>query len=1644
MFASAFRLVVLHVEADQSCQRECQALGKFCIEFDIIQQAGKHADLPLGNGVQRDGKQTVHGKGIFKAFHDRICEESLFLIGQVNGAVDFLFDGLPDEFSEDRIFHHFVDVSQAAETCSENVSGVCAVEETDFSCTVRGLIIGNDNIEPGSLKGKFLFNGFRSFDDEEMEDFAAVDKFIFIAELFFHFSGFIAGITGNDAVDKCVKEGVFRFDPVFELFGEVPEIGILEDAVLEIGSVFVDEFAGEEVQTFFTGCKTFIKKTCDFCRIGVLALTGGVRFFFEFDSGFGGVGEDEPDIFTAESADGFEPLMIGVQAAFDTFDDFFIFHDFAVFDTAEDKGVKTFLSVDHIAHSLFEGLNDLDHSVEFSLFVHGVDHPVDECAEEVTFAELNDFYGHVNGFCSFEQAHFGYPFYYFCISRTFVVLYLPTLAFSSKNRERKNIFSMFLLKKLKKCVSAEKSFCFSLDNYLFQSYNITGITDFLYILLKNKKQERSSLMNLKSSLAALAAGLFLTAGASDAYFDTPPSVTVPKLKTFKIDGKISPEEERYTAGMNGFSEVLGRIAMLPIFDADARFQVGTDGKNLYIATECETAPSGILQRMRKGRNGNVFADDTHEFVFTPNPGAKVPDLYHVILNNKGAYSATAKKNGSNCGWEPKFTAKGTLANGKWTYEIAFPLDQFGIKGWKDGTTIGLRICRNWRGISFSPQWAIQSSWSQVKCAFFDTFKIPTLTMKQDTPVVRFLDITKDQKPNLQVSFYNPSSKTVTINTHYVHKPVNSQSINEKKSYTLKAGETRQIQLPTAQVADGETVQAAYKVTDAKGNNIYFRSFLWKKEKREIFKALSAAERIAAKFAFYPSTNNIYLQIDASAMGKEIFGLGKFTAEVKDKSGKSIAKATLPAFNKEFALDYLFQLPDLKAYTRTKNPSGEYELIITGGKSTQKFKFERKLFDWEGNKIGKSDILIPGFTAMKVDEGGFFSGDPAVYTVLRKHTLSSAGFWKQVNAAGEDLFVDGGIKLIAKIGGKEYVAKGKGVKFTKKSDTVVNAVAEWTAGPLKGKTVIHFEFDGMMKFDLVMNPGVKVDSLKMIVPMDAEKAYLFHESGDGLRFNYAGKTPDSWKSSDAAKRNILTSYIPYIWLGKEGPGFCVYGDNDRGWSIDKNVPAQTITRRGEKIELVMNLFAKPVNLKEPRKITMAFQATPVKPMPKNWRRRQASWGFPTQFYKYVDYAIRFYGSSLCQGGVCGSDDLFPRNRDHSLWEMYGQIRRTGVIPKGFLEKWLAGYPKNSPRTMDVYRREINFGLHNARWSRKPSTTTNDLGQKTDLSVTFYTNARGQRIDIPESRTFLDDWFREDFQESRKTPPSYGASKAYSVTPVETYRDFAITRYKKMIETGACDNIYWDDMFLGANENYGGSTDAYILEDGRLQPSFGVFDLRELTKRTAIMQVELGRVPNNMVHMTNAAMVPICAFVQQNLDWEDNLGSNPFQQRYSKEYLRATTIARQFGNLPAALGLLSGDKKVLEFCTETGAGVAITHEIQWTLGSPRSKDFRHMLESFYKFGYGQDDKVQVLNYWDKNYPVKITGAENSSILLRKGKEFYLVVCNYGEAATLTAEITDIGAFTAIDGNTNKPVNVSGNKVTFKLGKYGYIFLKGKVTK
>ncbi len=1127
---------------------------------------------------------------------------------------------------------------------------------------------------------------------------------------------------------------------------------------------------------------------------------------------------------------------------------------------------------------------------------------------------------------------------------------------------------------------------------------------------------------------AAAAGLCLAGisafAAGEKLFTEPPSASLAKMKEFRIDGEFSEEEMKNSAGMFGFCRLMPNLDMMQFFDPESRFQIGTDGKSLYLGIQCETGKGGILERARKGRGGmKAFMDDSFEFVIVPHPDSKMPDIYHVIVNNKGSYMSEARIRGANAAWDPVFESKGVVKDGRWTYEIAFPLSQFGIADWKDGGTLGLRICRNWHSLAKEfGEWGVQSCWSQIRGAFFESDNIPRATLRENGPVVRFLSLVSEGKPDVKVSVYNPSAAPVKVKTVWFLKPDRSQSVSDESEAALAPGETKILTLPVAQLSENETASAAFRVLNPDGAVLYHRAFRWKKEKADVFeKEASEAEKLSLKYAFYAETGRLFLQLDASAV-PNADSIKVLKAEVAGKTGGKVAETVLKPFRSSVS-ETLWQLPSLKKFTEEKNPSGEYTLTVTVGSDKLTRTFERKVFGWEGNSLGMSDRLIPPFTPVAVNGN-------EVSMILRTHELADTGLWKQVKADGETLFVDGGMKLVAEAGGKTYTVKGSGVKFTKKSGTAAEGSASWSVpGVISGKTDFRFEYDGMMKFNLTVNAGSKADSFRLVVPLDEKNAYLFHESADGLRFNYGGATPVKWDSSQAARTDLQTSFVPYLWLGTEGRGFSVYGENDRGWTVAEKVPAQTIRRGNGKVELVFNLFAKPVKLEQLRTITLAFQATPVKPMIKNWRKHQASWGLDGRIHPYTDYAITFYGSSLCEGGISASDDLLPRGNDLSLWKMYSQIRKTHKIPEGFLDQWLAGYPKDSPNKLETYRAEINYGLYTA------------MNAKPD-SVTFYTNARGQRIDIPEARTFLDNWFREEFQGSRGRAPAFGASKAYSVDPTSSYRDFAMTCYKKMLETGACDNIYWDDVFLASNYDRSGSEPVYYSEDGKLQPSLGLFNLRELIRRTAVLQLELGRKPNNMVHITNAAMPPICAFAQQNLDWEDNLGTNPFQQRYTKEYIRAVSIGRQFGNLPAALGLVNGNggKAAVEWCFRTGAGVALTHEIQWIRGG-QSKGYCNVLLKFYQFGYGDDSRVKVRDYWEKDYPVTVTGGDTSSILLEKGKEAYLVVCSYCDDSSFTAGIRGMNLVSAVNGETGMPLEISGNKVNFQLKKYDFIFIKVK---
>jgi len=162
--------------------------------------------------------------------------------------------------------------------------------------------------------------------------------------------------------------------------------------------------------------------------------------------------------------------------------------------------------------------------------------------------------------------------------------------------------------------------------------------------------------------------------------------------------------------------------------------------------------------------------------------------------------------------------------------------------------------------------------------------------------------------------------------------------------------------------------------------------------------------------------------------------------------------------------------------------------------------------------------------------------------------------------------------------------------------------------------------------------------------------------------------------------------------------------------------------------------------------------------------------------------------------------------------------------------------------------------------------------------------------------VDEWLRDAFSARSETVAGKpGCATYYDLNTVESYRDYAVWYYKRMLETFV-DHIYWDDVYMTACYDLIG-TDAYERPDGTTQPACGLFDMRALIRRCAVLDHELGlKHRANMVHMTNTALSPILAFAYSQLSWEDRASDKDFQDRFPRDYIRAESIGRQHGTVP----------------------------------------------------------------------------------------------------------------------------------------------------
>ena len=704
-------------------------------------------------------------------------------------------------------------------------------------------------------------------------------------------------------------------------------------------------------------------------------------------------------------------------------------------------------------------------------------------------------------------------------------------------------------------------------------------------------------------------------------------------------------------------------------------------------------------------------------------------------------------------------------------------------------------------------------------------------------------------------------------------------------------------------------------------------------------------------------------------------------------------------------------------------------------------FERKKFAWESAKLGLDRVVVPPFTPLTVDKAA-----PSVSCVLRKHELDGNGLWKQVSSQGRPL-LSAPMRLEVEAGGQVYVAEGKKVTFTEKAADRVQGRASWTSGPLRGRTEFTFDYDGLMKVTLHVEPATnRVDSMRLVIPMKTGETWLMHPVTDLLRFHYAGRIPDGtgtlwdysgqtntvrytesgkpdadgkvWDSRHVGRHQLPGPFVPYIWLGGPERGICWFAENDRDWSLDPQRPALEIRRQGDATSLIVHLFTRPVTFTRSRDITFGLMATPAKPMPEtpvNFRR----W-FPGSQVANTEQVVNFGFMGACYywgaAGACYA--FYPAFKNFSVYDEFARLRKGGTADLAYTENWLKQFQtpefqtqpgaKDFPANIETYRNHINWSLRfldKGAWGSQPATGRTGW-------VIPYVNARAINWG-EEAATFMDEWSTMDIADPRwpgeerfvrakdgavrlaaygkVSKPDQTSGIAYAVDPVPSWQNMVLFYHKRMLETFA-DGIYYDDYFLSPNDTPTGP--GYVDDDGTLHPGVSIFAFHELAKRTAVMQHQMGRRPLVFIHMTNANIVPMLSFGTILLDheWRDQgeYRDKDCQERLSLDEDAALLLTQSTGLQSGCLGvwhnLFHDDERI----TRSALGVSLTHEIKCGLwyGSLHERTTALLAN----FGYGLPD-CRIWRYWDDAQPVRATGAPVKTLVLARAGQALLVVTSYG---------------------------------------------------
>ncbi len=519
--------------------------------------------------------------------------------------------------------------------------------------------------------------------------------------------------------------------------------------------------------------------------------------------------------------------------------------------------------------------------------------------------------------------------------------------------------------------------------------------------------------------------------------------------------------------------------------------------------------------------------------------------------------------------------------------------------------------------------------------------------------------------------------------------------------------------------------------------------------------------------------------------------------------------------------------------------------------------------WWKNGIGNTERIIPPFTPMsRTDNNVAMSG--------RNYRLSALGLPLQVTSQGAPVLASPA-RIVAVIAGKAQVIRLQGVPtFTEEHPWRYGFHGTATGAGLRFSADGTVEQDGLALIHLTYAPlggtPVKLDALRLEFPVSEREADCMLCIGSGGNFaSYSslilpkGTQGRLWNTLDTGKGGALMtvgSFYPEVWLGNEQRGLLWWGDSDEGWVPDDAVPAHEVLRLGQEVVLRNNIIGTPFTLDAPRTITFSYMASPFKPLVKGWRM-----------------ALHSEDGTFTGAHKTRTDPKTGQTIDGWSW-----LNPPSWDPKEWSTLWAE------------YKQKADARIHEMQWSN-PSWARQRDYVHTSIPM------RGYGPNSSDGAVL--DYFWPEWGEG-----SYGDSQ----------RDYQIWLADRAFREGGLRTIYWDIFYVSQNNSLQTGT-AYVLPDGRLQPTYDGFNQRKFMMRLRADMGDCGLLPGALVgHSTNCYPLVAMPWVDAILDgeWAEIKDSTPLDwvDQYSTARMRAMSVSDTWGTQISWMSLFHVSDKARE--------------------------------------------------------------------------------------------------------------------------------------